>query len=190
MEITQRKRIIDDSVKLAREGKTFATRLSRCDLLLEHMEFLLQYEEKGIPTLSPPPSTAIVEFKSYREELVLEEARKAVDKAKAKANVASTSTAKHNALGSGLLKAQEIMKNSSNPSAGQEIESELKSLMHKVKLDGFLDAARKAEFKGNKKKAIDQYQEALFFIRNDDIPDDRQSKEIEEIESKLKELQA
>ena len=53
---------------------------------------------------------------------------------------------------------------------------------------GYLEAARKAEFKGNVKKAIDQYQEALFFIRNDDIDDTQQRFEINEIETKLTEL--
>jgi hypothetical protein len=179
-----------DCLRLAREGKTFATRLSRCDLLLEHAEHLLQYEQKGIPTLSPLPSEILTEFRAYRDDLILEEAHQVAEKAKAKAEVASTTTAKYNALGSGLLKVQEIMQNSSDPSAGKKLELELKSLMHKAKLDGFLEAAKKAEFKGNKKKAIDQYQEALFFIRNDDVPDDQQSQEIEKIEAKLKELGA
>ena len=82
------------------------------------------------------------------------------------------------------------MQNSSDPTTGETIELELKSLIHKTKLDKFLEAAKKAEFKGNKKKAIDQYQEALYFIRNDDVPDDQQGQYIEKIESKLKELGA
>ena len=190
LDITQRARIINDSLKLARQGKTFLTRLSRCDLLLEHAEHLLQYEQKGIPTLAPLPSEILSDFKPYRDDLILEEAHQAAKKAKAKAQVAATTTSKHNALGSGLLKVKEIMQNSSDPSIGETIELELKSLIHKAKLDGFLEAARKAEFKGNKKKAIDQYQEALYFIRNDDVPDDQQSQYIEEIESKLKGLGA
>lgn len=190
LDITQRTRIMDDCLRLAREGKTFATRLSRCDLLLEHAEHLLQYEEKSIPTLSPLPSEILSEFRGYRDDLILEEAHQVAQKAKAKSEVASTITAKHNALASGLLKAQEIIQNSSDTLIGEELEHELKFLMHKAKLDGFLEAAKKAEFKGNKKKAVDQYQEALFFIRNDDVPDDQQSLEIRQIEAKLKELGA
>jgi hypothetical protein len=120
--------------------------------------------------------------------LILEEAQQVVQKAKAKSEVASTITGKHNALASGLLKAQEIIRNSSDASLGEELERGFKYLMHRVKLDGFLEAAKKAEFKGNNKKAIDQYQEALFLIRNDDIPDDQQRVEIQQIEAKLSEL--
>lgn len=188
LDIKERTRIMNDCLRLARDGKTFRTRLSRCDLLLEHADHLLQYEKKGIPILSPSPSEILREYRVYRDDLILEEARQVAEKAKAKAEVASTVTAKHNALASGLLKTQEIIQNSSDASAGKQLERELKFLMHKAKLDGFLEAAKKAEFKGNKNKAIDQYQEALFFIRNDDVPDDQQSLEIGQIEAKLKEL--
>lgn len=190
LDITQRTRIMSDSLKLAREGKTFSTRISRCDLLLEHAEHLLEYERKGIPTLTPLPSELIEEFKRYRGELVLEEAMQVAEKAKAKAEVAATATSKQNALGAGLLKVREIMQNNEDVIAIGGIELELKTLMRKAKLDGFLEAAKKAEFKGNKKKAIDQYQEALYFIRNDDVPDDQQNEEIRQIEAKLKDLGA
>jgi hypothetical protein len=187
-DIKQHAAIMNDSMKLAHDGKTFATRLSRCDILIQHCEKLLKYEQKGIPTTTPLPSKIISDFKPYRDEIILEEAKKAADKAKSQAEVAATPTSKSSALGRGLLKVQEIKENSSDPSSIQEIESELKSLMHQSKLDGFLDAAKKAEFKGNKKKAIDQYQEALYFIKNDDLPDEQQIQEINEIESKIKEL--
>jgi hypothetical protein len=55
-DITQRSRIMDDCLRLVHDGKTFETRLTRCDLLFEHLEHLLKYERKGIPTLSPLPS--------------------------------------------------------------------------------------------------------------------------------------
>jgi len=50
-------------------------------------------------------------------------------------------------------------------------------------LNKYLEEAGKAEFKGNLKKALDQYQEALYFLKNDDVDDILQSKEIASIES-------
>lgn len=187
-DIAQRGRIMDDSFKLAREGKTFSTRLSRCDLLLEHAEQLYLYEQKGIPTIDPQPSRILSEYRPYRESLIVHEAQKAAQKAISKAELAITPSSKQNALGSGVIKVQEIFEQSSDPSTGLSIVNDLKSQMHKAKYEGFLEAAKKAEFKGNSKKAIDQYQEALFFIRNDDVPDEQQKNEIEHIESKLKDL--
>lgn len=51
-----------------------------------------------------------------------------------------------------------------------------------------LEAARKAEFKGQKKKALDQCQDALYFLYNDEIDDSLQAEKIVEIEAKISEL--
>ena len=56
MDIQQRVRIINDCIKLVNESKNMSTQLSRYDLLREHAQVLLNYEHKGIPTISPSPS--------------------------------------------------------------------------------------------------------------------------------------
>ncbi|MDA2932986.1 hypothetical protein MYX82_01440 [Acidobacteria bacterium AH-259-D05] len=175
-------------MQLAHDGKTFGTRLSRCDLALEHAQALLEYEEKGIPTVQPAPSALVSEYQGFRDDLIMEEAQSIAEKSSAKSNVAGSVRSRETALANGLLKIQEITANLGDPERGIHLIETHQCLIHRTKLDGFLDAARKAEFKGNKKKAIDQYQEALYFIRNDDIPDEQQQKEIQEIESKLEEL--
>ncbi|MFT6094373.1 MAG: hypothetical protein ACJA2Q_002277 [Pseudohongiellaceae bacterium] len=180
---------MDDSMRLAIEGKTFGTKLSRCDLVIEHAEALLEYETINIPTLSPLPSELIGQFRALRIEIVLDEAQKIADKAADKSKVASTINSKYNALGQGLLKAKSILENIS-PGMGQSIIDKLSNKMHETKLSGFLENAEKAEFKGNAKKAIDQYQEALFFIQNDDIPDQQQHEEITKLEAKIQKLKS
>jgi len=54
MDIQQRGRIINDCIKLVNESKNMNTQLSRYDLLKEHVQALLEYEHKRIPTISPP----------------------------------------------------------------------------------------------------------------------------------------
>lgn len=188
MDVQQRSRIIEDSMQLAREGKTFKTRLSCCELVLEHSKALENYESKGIPTINPPPSQIVREYSAYRDDLIIEEANKVAEKAIGKAEVATTHRGRESALASGLLKVREINCFLNDVSKGKGLESKLQELIHKAKLDGFLDAARKAEFKGQMKKAIDQYQEALYFILHDDIPDELQKGEIAEIDAKIKTL--
>ena len=188
-DITQRSRIMEDSMRLANEGKTFATKLSRCDLVIEHAELLQKYEKKNIPTLSPLPSELVDKFRAFRTEIVLDAAQNAADRAIEKSKVAVTTTTKYSALGTGLLKTKEILENVS-PGIGQSIINDLAEKMHEAKLSGFIENAKKAEFKGNTKKAIDQYLEALFFIKNDDIPDHRQQEEIARIEFKIQELKS
>jgi hypothetical protein len=190
VEIASRIRVMEDSMRLAREGKTFSTRVSRCELVIEHATFLERFERKGVATVQPAPSVLLKEFNELRVGLIVEEANTATEGACQKAEVATTPKAKERALVVGLLKVLELAKLAEDHPRVRRAEQQLRSGIHRVTLDGYLDAARKAEFKGNTKKAIDQYQEALYFIQNDDIDDATQSREIREIQAKLEELGA
>ncbi|GAH12288.1 unnamed protein product, partial [marine sediment metagenome] len=46
-------RIISESIELIKKSKNFKTRLSRCDLILNIAEKLLEYENKGIQSIKP-----------------------------------------------------------------------------------------------------------------------------------------
>jgi hypothetical protein len=70
----------------------------------------------------------------------------------------------------------------------QPLEQEARAYMDKARLDNELEKAEKAEFKGQKKKALDAYLDALFLIRKDSIDDAKQQKEISQIELKIREL--
>jgi hypothetical protein len=186
--VKQNARLIEDSIRLVEEGKTPGTRLSRCDLLLERAEQLLQYEKKGIPTVSPAPSQLITKYRLRRDEIVSEEILAVVEKATEKARIASSPRAKVSTLNNALLKIREIGKGFGDRSHLESHETALRGLAHKAQLEGYLDEARKAEFKGNLKRAIDQYKEALYFLKNDDVADDIQQSEISEVEAKIRNL--
>lgn len=175
-------------MRLAHEGKTFSTCLSRCDLTIEHAEYLSEFERKGVPTVSPPPSFILKEFCTLRTDIIVSEATNVADKAFEKSSLASTAKAKERALAAGILKLREITQGLKKRSVVSHLENKLRQEIHRVTLEGYLEAARKAEFKGNVKKAIDQYQEALFFMRNDDINDTQQQSSIRQIEAKLEDL--
>jgi len=188
MAIQSQIRVLEDSIRLAEEGKTFKTRLSRCELAEERAQELRKYETMGIPTITPAPSSLGPQLQSMRDKIIIEEAEKVAEKSMAKAEVAATPRSKQTALSSALLKIQEILEHLADPSRGLGIIAVQKSQIHRATLSGFLEAAHKAEFKGNKKKALDQYQEALYFVLNDDIPDGEQKGVIAELESKIAEL--
>jgi hypothetical protein len=189
IEVKQRARIIGDSIRLVDEGKTAKTRLSRCDLLLEHAEHLMKYERKGIPTISPEPSKLRAEYGDRRDQIIVEEIDELVEKAQEKARLATTPRAKVTALNSGLLKVQEIGKDLREPDRLRGAQTTLRTAAYRAELDGYLEAARKAEFKGNVKKALDQYKEALYLLKTDDICDDIQASEIAEIETEIRKLE-
>ena len=176
-------------MRLAHEGKTFGTRLSRCELVIEHVEFLLEFEKKDIPTVSPPPSRILRECRTLRTKIIVEEASGITEKAFEKSGLAVTPKSKERALADAILKVREVSRSLEERSRVDALEKRIRSAIHRVTLDGYLNAARKAEFKGNTKKVIDQYQEALFFHLNDDIDDEQQQSEIGVLEAKLEELQ-
>jgi hypothetical protein len=190
LEISSRAQVLADSMRLAKIGKTFDTRLSRCGVAIEQAEALLKFELKGVGTVSPSPSVILAEYRPLRTNLIIEEAEAVAAKAFEKAGVATSTKAKERALSAGLLKVREVAQHLEDRSRAEGLEQRLRREIHRVTLDGFLEAARKAEFKGNPKKAIDQYQEALYFIRNDGINDEDQRVQIEEIEARLKALGA
>ncbi len=67
-------------------------------------------------------------------------------------------------------------------------EAKLRKVIQEIQLSSYLNDAKKAEFKGDKKKALDKYYEALYFLQHDEIDDALQTNEIEDIEAKIKEL--
>lgn len=188
-ETSRKVQIVKESLDLAYNGKTAATRVSRCDLAAQIVEELMPLEAKGITISDPPPSVLLVRVAELRERILLNESAKLAEKAILKSSVAVSAGSKVTALNSASIKIAEFIKShSGDPSLIAPIVANLMSLAHKAQLDGFLDEARKAEFKGNRKKAIDRYQEALFFLRNDRVGDHEQLEEIRRIENKILDL--
>lgn len=190
MDVGQRTRIINDSMALIDKSKKLDTQISRCELLLEHAAELAEYEKRGIPTVKPPPSALLQEYTGRRDELILQGLAAIVEAAQAKAEVATTSKAKINQLSKALLKVREYKMKTSDPAALDALEMKLGSLIHQIELDGYLEKARKAEFKGRRKQALDQYYEALYFLKHDEIDDSLQADHISAIEAKIAELES
>ncbi len=188
IEIQQRTRIIDDSARLALEGKKIDTRLSRCNLVLEHANALLKYEEKGVPTIDPDPSKLIFGFNELHDKIIIEEMEGITNKALTKAGVATTNKQAINEATKALVKIKEWEDKLNEPGGLEDLEGQVRTFTHEKQLNGFLEEARKAEFKGNTKKALDQYQEALYFLKTDEVDDSLQAGAISEIEAKIKEL--
>jgi hypothetical protein len=188
MDVTQRLRIMNDCEKLVDNSKNMNTRLSRCDLLLEHAQALLKYEKKKIPTIKPYPSQYLKEYTAKRSQIILEGITEVVEKALAKAQIATTLSTSITHANKALYEIQEKRQQLSDQSKLNELEYQVRTFIHATQLNVYLEAARKAEFKGQKKKALDQYQEALYFLRNDEINDSLQEKEIKEIEKKVSDL--
>jgi len=98
LDINRRSQIVEESARLIEASKTYKTRLSRCDLLLQHIEHLLKYEEMGIIPFEPPPSIVLEEYQHRRREIVCDEADRIVQQAESKKSTLKTMPAKRNAV--------------------------------------------------------------------------------------------
>lgn len=65
----------------------------------------------------------------------------------------------------------------------------LRRYIAQVEIDEFVEKAKRYEFKGNKNKALEFYKDALYSALNDDIPDEEQSEVIEQLKTRITELE-
>ena len=182
-------RVINESTELINKSKNFKTKLSRCDLVIEIAEKMLEYENKGITTITPPPSVFISQYKDVvRDKIILESLKLDIEKAKAKFDITNTPKAKINEINKVLIKIQEYKREIKNKTHINKVEKEFNRTKHETQLNVYMETAKKAEFKGQNKKALDQYQEALYFLKNDEIDDQFQKDNINKIDKKIKDL--
>jgi hypothetical protein len=187
-DVEQHGRIIRESVKLIENSKNFRTRLSRISVAMRSCEQLLKYERHGIETIATPPSEAIQKLKNTRQSLAESYVQDELVKARTKSRNAASSTGMVSPFAKVIEKIGELYGEMSDVSKLEILERETREEMDHAHLAGELDKAEKAAFKGQKKKAIDAYLDALFVIKKDSIDDALQQKQITEIESKIRDL--
>jgi len=190
MDVSQKVRLVNDCAKLVEESSNLDVQLSRYDFLMENLYGLLKYERKGIATCSPAPSVFINTYRGRKDEIIVKYLKSALETAKEKMPLASSVKTKINQLTKILLKVRDYKSKVTDAALLKPTEQEIVDLIHRIQLDGYLDAAKKAEFKGQRKKALDQYYEALYFLKHDEIDDALQAEHISQIEKKIVDLGA
>ena len=183
LDVRQRGRIIQDSQDIIESSRNLETKLSRIQLLLDQLTALQKYEQRGITTLSIAPSEAIRIYERRRTEEIADHAKLAHDDAVAKADLTVSSRSKVTALSKGLLKLRDLAQYS--PDNIKELDRDLVQRIAKTTMTDYLEKARKAEFKGQKQKALEQYYEALYFLKHDEVDDSLQTEHIALLEQKI-----
>jgi predicted DNA-binding protein YlxM (UPF0122 family) len=186
--VSQHLRVIIDSENIITKTKKLDTLISRCNVVIDKASELLKYEEKDIPTTTPKPSEVINKHKILIDTSVKEIAQEEFEKLKEENSLIDSIKTKVTKLNKFLIKLKEYKENLIEKNIINDLEETLKNLIHKTHLNGHLEEAEKFEFKGQQKKALDQYYEALYFLKKDDIDDSLQKDKINFIESKIKEL--
>lgn len=132
------------------------------------------------------------DFKNARSELMtacLEDDLHGLQK---KAQTVKTKAAKISAANKALLLLQQA-EDDAETAYPQEVITRWRKVfslfVHHTELEALLMKADKAEFKEEWKKALSAYQDVLYFLKHDDIPDEEQTEQIAYIEDRIAEMQ-
>ncbi len=183
--VSERLRLITESQTIINASRSIRTKLSRLDIIIDKLKDLKELESRGIRFGVKNLAGALQEACVHKDRVIVEEAAEVVATARQKRELASSAKSAASALSGAVIKIVDLKKSAMDPEPLSRIERELKEEIRQIQLDSFLAAAHKHEFKGDFKKAIDQHQEALYFLKTDAIDDRKQQDVIREIEHKI-----
>lgn len=188
-DIVQRKREIARLARTINVSGNFVSKVQRCDTVIRHLISLEDYERRGIPIRDLSPSVLLAEYRQGRERILSTGLEKLVSEALTKAEVTISVNGKIREASKGLLKLQEFTGVVNSPGILEALTAKIKTFIQTTQLNGYLEAAKKAEFKARYKRALDQYREALYFLNHVEIDDRLKTRNIPEIERKISELE-
>ncbi|MBT7580062.1 MAG: hypothetical protein HN633_14970 [Candidatus Marinimicrobia bacterium] len=189
-ELQQRARVIESSLKIVNDGKVFKTRWERCELVLDHARQLQRYEQMDISVSDPSPSTVIANLEEVKEEILAEQIELILKDSISKAKLAKTDSSTTAAINKGITKLENLSEIVGDEDSVFKAIDKLNSQSNKILYSYFIEKAKKFEFKEQYSKALDQYYEALYVLKTDDVDDPEQGAEIKELELKIQELKS
>jgi len=189
-ELQQRARVIESSLKIVNDGKVFKTRWERCELVLDHARQLQRYEQMDISVSDPSPSTVIANLEEVKEEILAEQIELILKDSISKAKLAKTDSSTTAAINKGITKLENLSEIVGDEDSVFKAIDKLNSQSNKILYSYFIEKAKKFEFKEQYSKALDQYYEALYVLKTDDVDDAEQGAEIKELELKIQELKS
>jgi hypothetical protein len=186
-DVRNRLRIMNDCTNLIDNSNNIKTIVSRYDLLLEQAQSLKIYESKGI-NLIPNPSQLLKKWTSLHDQIILERITSAVEEQFKKSETAVTPQKSLNAA----LKSLEVFLESKELVGDDldlgKLENRARVYIIKKQLDIFREKANKAEFLGKNKKALEQHQEALYFLSKETLGFNEREEMTKDIENSIKQL--
>lgn len=178
--------IIQESSLIVESSKNLSTRMSRIDVIIDNLETLEnEYAAKGIP-LNLDFHSRKREILNIKSNILEEDAVIKVDDFIKKASLAKTVASKINIANKALMYLKDLVDNYDY--INKELGIKVLKFIHISQLDDLVLKAEKEEFKSNYKKAVDKYQDVLFYLKKDDIDDSLQVEEIKKYEDKVAHL--
>jgi len=189
--ITQIVNLINSSIDVMQKSKNLDTKLSRLELIEQKYRELLNYEKAGIVPSNKRPSEVLKEIPKIRDETIIEYFKEKSKEINTKVEAEISPNQKTNLLNkfySEFLEYKHLITLESNKLEAERFEQILKALISKYEYENLLEKAKKAEFKGQKKVALNAYYDVLYYLRNNHISDTLELDKIEFVKSKILEL--
>jgi hypothetical protein len=169
--------------------RTLKSRVERCDDVIGIAEELIPYELKGITVVDPSAAELKSAYEAKRRELVIEDARAEVGKILARAQLLATPRSRISEATKALL---EIERARSDYGVHDPVLDESSHLAHRfiqeTQLGAHLNEGEREEFKGNRAKALDHYQDALFFLEGKGVDEELRTEHAGRIQDRIREL--
>lgn len=188
-DIVQRKKQVERLVRNVNMRGDFVKKVQDCDNAIRHLTVLEDYERRGIPIRDLSPSSLLAEYRQRREKILFSGIEKLVGDALVRAEVSISVNARIREASKGLLRLESLRNLVRSRKVLDPFETRLKNLIQSTQLSGYLDGARKAEFKGQHKKALDRYRDALYFLSHEEIDEKLKGESVPEVEKKISDLE-
>lgn len=177
--------IIQESLDIINNTKNFNTRIGRIDTVNQNIDILEdEYLSRGIMVNDLDSDDLRGDLEDLRNASIEEEVLNKVQKNMDKASLVKTATAKVNNANKALLVLKEF--NNDYGYINEQKVEEIKRFIYESQLNEHIQKAEKEEFKGNDKKALDSFTEALYLTKNDGVGN--QSETIKHLTDKVNEI--
>jgi len=188
MDISNRLGMIKYCKKIINESEEPDVLLAKSDLIVEQAQALLEYEKRGIPTIRPAPSKLIQAYREGRDALILKCAESTVEKAMAATEALTSADTKISWLKKIFPKIEQYRASTDNHQLFDALERKLTTLIQQTQLQDYLEKARDAELKGHEKRALDLYNSALHFLKEDETDETLRQENLAPVEAKIAEF--
>ena len=161
------------------------------NVLTEHLTVIAKYESEGVSLMTPPANELLSRYTDKRKLLIEKDIKEQISAIYNKTSTFLSTKSKITETNKILTKIMAWRSEYSNENIEARLDDEEKAaakIVHDLQLSAYLEEADKAIFMNQKSKALNKFQEALYFIKTDKIPDDYQSKTIAEIEKKIADI--
>ncbi|MBI4678776.1 MAG: hypothetical protein HY748_14450 [Elusimicrobia bacterium] len=164
------------------------SKIAGLDIVVENLQALTKYEERGIPTIEGSPAAMLEEARREQVELILETARSERGELLAQAEKVQDFEAKRRLYAGFLLRIAEYRSKLDDPAPLDELQRQVHRVVHQVQLDAVVRLAMESESAGRKEEAVKRYREAVEFLKKADVDSDFRTSQMLKLNAKVKKL--